>query len=329
MISYFIALYTTDTVNWGLASALGAVLLLATLLLAAVTGKLVLGQRAHRRNEELSGNPSPARPASASQWRATIVASTLVFIFLMAPILAIMPLSFSSGSYLTYPLPGLSLRWYEDFINSPRWMMSLKNSIIIGVASTVLSMVLGTLAALGLAQWKRKFKPLVLAVVLSPVVVPGVITAVGLYFFFAPIGLTGSYLGLILAHTALATPFVVIPVSATLQSFDMNLARAAGASLGASPLYAFRRVILPLILPGLASGALFAFATSFDEVVIVLFMAGPEQRTLPREMFSGIRENISPTITAAAVILTTVSAILLATMEGLRRRNERLKGKNA
>ncbi|TGN88334.1 ABC transporter permease [Bradyrhizobium yuanmingense] len=248
-----------------------------------------------------------------------------MFIFLIAPILAIMPLSFSSSSYLTYPLPGLSLRWYDDFINSPRWMNSLKNSMIIGVASTLLSMVLGTTAALGLAQWKSRFKPLVLAFVLSPVVVPGVITAVGLYFFFAPIGLTGSYLGLILAHTALATPFVVITVGATLQSFDTNLARAA-ASLGASPIYAFRRVILPLILPGLASGALFAFATSFDEVVIVLFMAGPEQRTLPREMFSGIRENISPTITAAAVILTTVSVILLATLEALRRRNERLKG---
>lgn len=276
----------------------------------------------------MSGNPSPRTLSQRLAWTATIIASTLVFIFLMTPILAIMPLSFSSGSYLTYPLPGLSLRWYEDFVSSPRWMTSLKNSMIIGVASTTLSMVLGTLAALGLAQWKSKFKPLVLAVVLSPVVVPGVITAVGLYFFFAPIGLTGSYLGLILAHTALATPFVVIPVSATLQSFDTNLARAA-ASLGASPFYAFRRVILPLILPGLASGALFAFATSFDEVVIVLFMAGPEQRTLPREMFSGIRENISPTITAAAVILTTVSVIMLATMEGLRRRNERLKGNNA
>jgi putative spermidine/putrescine transport system permease protein len=211
-----------------------------------------------------------------------------VFIFLMAPILAIMPLSFSSGSYLTYPLPGLSLRWYEDFISSPRWMMSLKNSMIIGVASTVLSMGAGSGAV----------KEQVQAAGAGGRAVAGrrasVITAVGLYFFFAPIGLTGSYLGLILAHTALATPFVVIPVSATLQSFDMNLARAA-ASLGASPLYAFRRVVLPLILPGLASGALFAFATSFDEVVIVLFMAGSEQRTLPREMFSGIRENISPT----------------------------------
>ena len=221
--------------------------------------------------------------------------------------------------------PSIDVPSYDDLISSPRRPHPLKNSMIIGVASTLLSMVLGTLAALGLAQWKSRFKPLVLAFVLSPVVVPGVITAVGLYFFFAPIGLTGSYLGLILAHTALATPFVVITVGATLQSFDTNLARAA-ASLGASPLEAFRRVILPLILPGLASGALFAFATSFDEVVIVLFMAGPEQRTLPREMFSGIRENISPTITAAAVILTTVSIILLATMEGLRRRNERLKG---
>lgn len=258
-------------------------------------------------------------------WMTTCVVSALVFVFLMAPILAIMPLSFSAGGYLTYPLPGLSWRWYGDFFNSPRWMLSLKNSMIIGVASTILSMVFGTLASLGLAQWKSRFKPLVLAVVLSPVVVPGVITAVGLYFFFAPLGLTGSYAGLILAHTALATPFVVITVSATLQGFDMNLARAA-SSLGASPLTVFRRVILPLILPGLASGALFAFATSFDEVVVVLFMAGPEQRTLPREMFSGIRENISPTITAAAVILTTISVLLLATMEMLRRRGERLKG---
>ena len=185
----------------------------------------------------MSDNASLTTPSQRIAWTATIVVSALVLIFLMAPILAIMPLSFSSGSYLTYPLPGLSFRWYDDFINSPRWMTSLKNSMIIGIASTMLSMVLGTLAALGLAQWKSRFKPPVLAFVLSPVVVPGVITAVGLYFFFAPIGLTGSYLGLILAHTALATPFVVITVGATLQSFDTNLARAA-ASLGASPLYA-------------------------------------------------------------------------------------------
>ncbi|MCM8737207.1 ABC transporter permease [Azospirillum sp. A1-3] len=273
----------------------------------------------------MSANHSPQTASQRFAWIATIVASTLVFIFLMAPILAIVPLSFSSSTYLTYPLPGLSLRWYEEFLNSARWMNSLKNSFIIGVSSAMLSMALGTLASLGLAQWKSKWKPLILAVVLSPMVVPVVITAVGVYFFFAPLGLTGNYLGLILVHTALATPFVVITVSATLQSFDMTLAKAA-ASLGAPPLLTFRKVILPLILPGLASGALFAFATSFDEVVTVLFLAGPEQRTLPREMFSGIRENISPTITAVAVVLTVISVFMLSTLEILRRRNERLKG---
>ncbi|MCP1612495.1 putative spermidine/putrescine transport system permease protein [Azospirillum lipoferum] len=273
----------------------------------------------------MSANHSPQTASQRIAWVTTVVAATLVFIFLMAPILAIVPLSFSSSTYLTYPLPGLSLRWYEDFLGSARWMNALKNSVIIGVASSMLSMALGTLASLGLAQWKSKWKPLVLAVVLSPMVVPVVITAVGVYFFFAPLGLTGNYLGLILVHTALATPFVVITVSATLQSFDMTLARAA-ASLGAPPLLTFRKVILPLILPGLASGALFAFATSFDEVVTVLFLAGPEQRTLPREMFSGIRENISPTITAVAVVLTVISVCMLSTLELLRRRNERLKG---
>ncbi|PWC87253.1 polyamine ABC transporter permease [Azospirillum sp. TSH100] len=273
----------------------------------------------------MSANHSPQTASQRIAWITTVVAATLVFIFLMAPILAIVPLSFSSSTYLTYPLPGLSLRWYEDFLGSARWMNALKNSVIIGVASSMLSMALGTLASLGLAQWKSKWKPLVLAIVLSPMVVPVVITAVGVYFFFAPLGLTGNYLGLILVHTALATPFVVITVSATLQSFDMTLARAA-ASLGAPPLLTFRKVILPLILPGLASGALFAFATSFDEVVTVLFLAGPEQRTLPREMFSGIRENISPTITAVAVVLTVISVCMLSTLEILRRRNERLKG---
>jgi putative spermidine/putrescine transport system permease protein len=156
-------------------------------------------------------------------------------------------------------------------------------------------------------------------------IVPVVIVAVGFYFFFAPLGLTASYTGLIFAHTALGTPFVVITVAATLKGFDDNLARAS-ASLGAAPVTTFFKVILPLIAPGVASGALFAFATSFDEVVVVLMVAGPEQRTLPREMFSGLRENISPTITAVATIMILVSVLMLASLELLRRRNERLRG---
>jgi putative spermidine/putrescine transport system permease protein len=156
-------------------------------------------------------------------------------------------------------------------------------------------------------------------------VVPLVIVAVGVYFAYAPFGLTGSLLGLTLAHTALAVPFVVITVSATLQGFDPNQARA-GASLGASPTVVFLRIVLPLILPGVVSGALFAFVTSFDEVVVALFVTGPGERTLPRQMFNGIRENISPVIAAAASLLILLSVLLLSVLELLRRRNERLRG---
>jgi putative spermidine/putrescine transport system permease protein len=256
---------------------------------------------------------------------ALYLASGLALFFLMAPILAIVPLSFNSSQFLTYPLQGFSLRWYADFLNSAEWMRAVKNSFLIGSAATVLATTLGTLAALGLTRANFPGKALLMAILLSPMVVPLVITAVGFYFFFAPLGLTANYTGLILAHTALATPFVVITVGATLQGFDYNLARAA-ASLGANPLVTFFRVILPLIAPGIATGALFAFATSFDEVVVILLVAGPEQRTLPREMFSGIRENISPTITAVATLMIVISVALLAILEWLRRRNERLRG---
>jgi putative spermidine/putrescine transport system permease protein len=247
----------------------------------------------------------------------------LVLFFLLAPILAIVPLSFSSGNFLTYPLPGLSLRWYEELLTSDKWLPSLRNSLIVGGASTVLATALGTLASMGLTRARFPMKPLVMGLLLSPMIVPVVITAIGVYFAFAPLGLTNSYLGLIIAHTALGAPFVVITVSATLAQFDTSLARAA-SSLGAPPLVAFRRVILPIIAPGVASGALFAFATSFDEVVVALMIAGPEQRTLPREMFIGIRESINPTITAVATVLILTSVVLLSCLEMLRRRSERL-----
>ncbi|GAB3440297.1 ABC transporter permease [Insolitispirillum peregrinum] len=251
--------------------------------------------------------------------------SGLVFFFLMAPILAIVPLSFNSGQFLTYPLQGFSFRWYEEFMHSEAWQRAFKNSFIVGIAATILSTSLGTVASLGLTRADFRGKAFVMAVLLSPMIVPVVITGVGLYFFFAPLGLSATYTGLILAHTALAAPFVVITVSATLQGFDMNLARAS-ASLGANPVTTFFKVILPLIAPGVASGGLFAFATSFDEVVVVLMIAGPEQRTLPREMFSGIRENISPTITAVATVMILVSVALLLLLEMLRRRNEKMRG---
>ena len=252
------------------------------------------------------------------------VLTAAVLIFLVAPILVIVPLSFSSGSFFYYPLPGLSLRWYEDFFTSSFWLPSLKNSLIVGVSATVLATSLGTLAALGL--WRARFpgQALLLAVLISPMVVPVVIVAVGAYFAFAPLGLTDGYLGLILAHTTLGVPFVVITVLATLSSFDRTLIRAA-ESLGASPITTFRRVVLPLILPGVTSGAVFAFAASFDEVVVVLLMAGPGQRTLPRQMFAGINDNISLTIAAAATMLIAVSLALMLVVGALQRRSARMR----
>ncbi|WP_374383279.1 ABC transporter permease [Dongia sp.] len=259
-------------------------------------------------------------------WRvALVVICALVLLFLIAPIIVIMPLSFNSEPYFTYPMPGLSMKWYADFFQDPRWLNALKVSTIVGLASTTLSMTLGTLAALGLSRSNFPYRAAVMAFLISPMIVPVVITAVGMYFFFANLGLNNTYFGIILAHTALATPFVVITVTATLTGFDQSLIRA-GASLGASPMTVFRKVTFPLILPGMISGALFAFVTSFDEVVVVLFIASPDQRTLPKQMFSGIREQISPTITAAATMLVIAAGAMLVTVELLRRRSERLRG---
>lgn len=253
------------------------------------------------------------------------VFSVSLLIFLVVPILVIVPLSFNEGSFLSYPLSGFSLRWYQEFLGSQEWMRALRNSLIIAPAATLLATALGTLAAVGLARGEFRGKGLVMAVLISPMIAPLVIIAVSLYFFFAQLNLLNSYLGLVLAHAALGVPFVVITVAATLQGYDRNFSRAA-ASLGAPPWFAFRKVMLPLIAPGVISGALFAFATSFDEVVVTLFLASPAQRTLPMQMFGGIRENLNPTIAAAATLMIAASAVLLLLMEWLRRRNEKLRG---
>ncbi|TYL92369.1 ABC transporter permease [Bradyrhizobium rifense] len=248
-----------------------------------------------------------------------------VLLFLIAPILVTFPLSFNSVPFFSYPMPGFSLRWYEEFFLTDRWQYALQNSIIVAVTVTLLSTALGTAAALGLSRPNFPWRTTVMSLLISPMIVPAVITAVGVYFFYADVGLLNSYTGLILAHTSIATPFVVIIVTATLSGFDDSLARAA-ASLGAAPMTVFFKVTLPLIMPGMISGALFAFLSSFDEVVIALFVAGAEQRTLPKVMFSGIREEISPTIIAAATVLTLISIVVLAAAELLRRRSERLRG---
>ena len=253
-----------------------------------------------------------------------VMSAALVFFFLIAPILAIMPLSVNDSEFLTYPLRGFTTRWYEAVFSSDKWRIAVVNSFLIGLPAAFIATVLGTLAAIGLSMADFRGKAAVMTLLLSPLVVPIVIVAVGLYFFFAPFGLTQSYTGLIIAHAALGAPFPVVTVSAALASFDRNLARAA-ASLGAPPLTAFRRVMLPLVAPGVAAGALFAFAISFDEVVTVLLLGAPHQRTIPREMFSGLRDSFNPTIAAVAVMLTLLAVVLLLIVELLRARSERMK----
>ncbi len=310
--------------------------------------------------------PSYASPLERI-WRVVyLVICALIFVFLIAPILIIMPLSFNAEPYFTFTPKmlaldpeGFSLRWYDllltfgmmapdvprdstwwsDAWNNATWVRAAKNSLIIGVFSTLVATVLGTVAALGLARSEMPYRRAIMAVLISPMIVPIIITATGLYFFYSnPCAmiawtgadpacgrLAGTYLGVILAHATLGIPFVIITVTATLIGFDRSLSRAA-ASLGAPPVTSFFKITMPLILPGVVSGALFAFVTSFDEVVVVLFIAANDQQTIPRQMWNGIREQISPAILSVATILVIISICLLAAVELLRRRSERLRG---
>jgi putative spermidine/putrescine transport system permease protein len=252
-------------------------------------------------------------------WYVLRSVGVLVLLFLLLPILAIMPLSFSASTFLSYPMPGWSLQWYDNLFSSAEWGRATRNSFIVAPLATVLATVLGTMAAVGLARINFWGKGLLMSLLIAPMVVPIVVVGVSTYLFFAQIGLNDSYAGLILVHAALGAPFVLTTVLATLQSFNENLIRAS-LSLGAGHTTTFFRVTLPIIAPGVISGALFAFATSFDEVVVTLFIAGPGQVTLPRQMFTGIRENINPTIAAVATLLIIFTTTLMLGLEWLRGR---------
>ncbi len=279
----------------------------------------------------------------------------LIFLFLIAPILVVIPLSFNADSFFTFSRGMLqldpaaySLKWYDLLLTFPNvpldiprdstfwgtvwreaaWIVAAKNSVIIGFFATIIATTLGTLAALGLSRPEMPYRKAVMAVLISPMIVPVIIITLGLFFFYSSIEVNKwgvPYLGVIMAHATLGMPFVVITVTATLSGFDHSLTRAS-ASLGASPSTTFFKVIMPLITPGMVSGALFAFVTSFDEVVVVLFVGKADEQTIPRQMWNGIREQISPAILAAATILVVISICLLASIELLRRRSERLRG---
>ncbi|MAI59187.1 MAG: polyamine ABC transporter permease [Rhodobacteraceae bacterium] len=270
----------------------------------------------------------------------------LIFFFLVAPIVVVMPLSFNAQDFFTFTPEmlrmdpeGYSLKHYHDFFTNNEWQRSFKNSLMIAPIATILSVSLGTLAAIGLSQSHVPFKRAIMAILISPMIVPLIISATGMFFFYATVGnflentlgLDKNFVGyikVVLAHAALGIPFVIITVTATLVGFDDSLTRAA-ANMGANPVKTFFRVQMPLILPGVISGGLFAFITSFDEVVVIMFVGSASQKTLPWQMFTGLREQISPTILAVATILVGISIALLVTLELLRRRSEKLRGISA
>ena len=260
----------------------------------------------------------------------------LVFFFLIAPLFVILPLSFNAEQYIHFSAKmlaldpeGFSLRWYEDMIFGTKnpWGLATKNSLIIAFFATIGSTILGTVAALGLSSRHMPYKAAFMALLISPMIVPLIISGTAIFFFMAKVGLAATHTGIVLSHIILGTPFVVITVTATLSGFDHSVTRAA-ASLGSNPVNTFMKITLPLIMPGVISGALFAFVTSFDEVVVVLFLAGLENTTIPIQMWTGLRDQLSPTILAVATCLIVLSTLILISAELLRRRSERLRGIN-
>jgi putative spermidine/putrescine transport system permease protein len=256
----------------------------------------------------------------------------VVLLFLVMPLVVIIPLSFNASPYFTFTPAmlklspaGYSTQWYGNFFTDPVWIHAVKNSFIIAPLATLVATALGTLAALGLTRPHMPFRTAVTSILILPMIVPLIITATALFFYFSYLHIVDTYAGIIIAHSILGTPFVVITVSATLDNLDQQFYRAA-LSLGATPWRAFFKVTMPLILPGIISGALFAFMTSFDEVVIVLFIAGPSQTTLPLQMWTNLRYTIDPTILSVATLILALAIILLGGLEFVRRRSEKLRG---
>ena len=249
---------------------------------------------------------------------------SLVLLYLIFPVFVVAPVSFSSAKYLQFPPPGWSLQWYENYFTRPGWVPATFVSIRVALITTVLATILGTAASLALVRGRFPGRNAVNSFIVSPLVVPGIIVAIGVYFFFAQAKLVGNPLGLAFAHTALAIPFVVTNVTATLHGFDERLEYAA-MNLGANRWQTFRRVTLPIIRPGVFAGALFAFITSFDELIVALFVSGTGAVTLPRKMWDSLRQEIDPTIAAVSTVLIAFSIVILLSAELLRQRSERIR----
>ena len=266
---------------------------------------------------------STQRGASAGQIVLYAVAGLILF-YLIFPLFVVIPVSFSSAKYLQFPPPGLSLQWYDKYFSRSDWTGATWLSLRIGLSTALLATALGTLASLALVRGRFRGRDLINSFIVSPMIIPTIVVAVGVYFFFADLQIIGRWYALVLAHTALAIPFVIVNVSATLYGFDERLEYAA-MNLGADRWQTFFKVTLPIIRPGVFAGALFAFITSFDELIIALFLSGTGAVTLPMKMWSGVRQEIDPTIAAVSSLLIAISVLVLVSAELLRQRSERMR----
>jgi putative spermidine/putrescine transport system permease protein len=250
-------------------------------------------------------------------WLYVLVA--LVVLFLIAPSLLVVPLSFSDSRYLTFPPPAWSTRWYEAYLSSVEWRDATVISFAAAILTMLLSTTFGTLAAYGLHALRARLSAIAYVAFLLPLLIPAILVAIGIFLFYAHIGLNNTLIGIVLAHSVMAMPLVVITVASSLKSYDMNQEMVA-RSLGASRPWAFLTVTLPQIKISVISGALLAFITSLDEVVISLFIAGGDKATLTRRMFNALRDEIDPTIAAISTLLIALSVLLLGLSQFLQSR---------
>jgi len=248
----------------------------------------------------------------------------IVVIVLVAPILVIIPISFTSSSFFQFPPPGYSLRWYNAFFENSAWVEAFRLSLSVAIITMLLSTILGTMAALAVAKLNFWGKKAFMAIMVFPMVIPAIIIAITLYHSFAPLQLTNSFLGVTLGHTLIAIPLVFVTVSASLKGVDKNLELAA-MGMGSTPMGAFFKITLPLIRPGLFAGALFAFITSLDEVIVSIFLTGSNTKTLPILMWESMKSVIDPSIAVVStffILITIIFYLVNAWFTKLSRKNK-------
>ena len=248
----------------------------------------------------------------------TKVMVVIVGVYLVIPTLVVIPLSFTDRASFAFPPQGWSLKYYRTFLTEPVWRDALLTSVKLGLAVMVLATLLGSAAAVALVRGRFPGKSFINGLLLAPMIVPVIVIAVATFGVFLRWQLVGTFTGFLLAHTVLALPFVIVTVSSALRTFDDRLELAA-ASLGAPPLTRLRRVTLPLVLPGVLSGAVFAFVTSFDEVVVALYLQSPDMRTLPVRMYTSVTSETDPTIAAASTLVLVVTTLLILLPQLIRR----------